>query len=165
MIDWGQHGDFPALIWGFVDLLTVIPEGTSVKLRNGSVVQKGVWAVIESTLLNNTREGGDIFKHITLETKSVDGNGYPTERKFYLVDVETFKSPLVVIPNVGTKCDYLLMTPKAQWGKLFEGWIMGPHATDEAEMEDTEEEEVEEKEEAPEEEEAQDDDDNDSSDG
>jgi hypothetical protein len=46
MIEW-QTGEYPAQIWSFLDL-TELTEGVSVKLSNDSIVQKGVWAVIES---------------------------------------------------------------------------------------------------------------------
>jgi hypothetical protein len=136
MIDWGQDGDFPGMIWGFIDLVDVIPAGNSVMLSNGTSVQKGVWAVIESCFHKDADEVGEIFQHIILECESMNAEGVPTRRKFYLVDVETFKSPLVVIPNVGTKSEYLLMTPKTQWPTDFENWIMASHAVDDAEMEE-----------------------------
>jgi hypothetical protein len=52
------------------------------------------------------------------------------------VDVETFKRPLVVIPNIGTTHEYLMMTPRSQWGTDFIKWLMAPHTVDEAEMND-----------------------------
>ena len=78
----------------------------------------------------------EMFKHIRLEAASYDAQGLPAERKFYLVDVETFKQPLVVIPNQGTKCDYLMMTPKDKWAEDFKRWIHAVHKEDEEEMED-----------------------------
>jgi hypothetical protein len=130
MIEW-QTGEYPAQICGFLDL-TQLTEGASVKLSNGTVVQKGVWAVIESCDYVNIEDGqrkSEIFTPIIMETQ-ID----PSLRRFYLVDVETFKNPLVVIPNIGTKREYLMMTAKAQWGPDFVHWIMQPHHIDEAEM-------------------------------
>jgi hypothetical protein len=72
-------------------------------------------------------------------------------RRFYLVDVETFEKPIVVIPNIGAipKCKFLLMTPKAEWSDRFIQFIMLPHADDEAQMAatDDEQEQVEQEEE------------------
>ena len=50
---------------------------------------------------------------------------YP-KRKFYLVDVEDFKDPLVVIPNLGTKDRYLEMIPRGKWSGLCQHWILAP---------------------------------------
>ena len=129
MIEW-QTGEYPAQICGFLDL-TQLRE--SVKLSNGTDVQNGVWAVIESCDYVNIEDGqrkSEMFTQIIMETQQIN----PSLRKFYLVDVETFKSPLVVIPNIGTKREYLMMTPRAQWGPDFAHWIMQPHGIDEAEM-------------------------------
>jgi hypothetical protein len=128
MIEW-QTGEYPAQICGFLDL-TQLRE--SVKLSNGTYVQNGVWAVIESCDYVNIEDGqrkSEMFTQIIMETQQIN----PSLQKFYLVDVETFKSPLVVIPNIGTKHEYLMMTPRAQWGPDFAHWIMQPHVIDEAE--------------------------------
>jgi hypothetical protein len=83
-----------------------------------------------STLRMAKKRKSEMFIQIIMETQI-----NPSLRKFYLVDVETFKSPLVVIPNIGTKCEYLMMTPRAQWwGPDFTHWIIQPHVIDEAEM-------------------------------
>jgi hypothetical protein len=132
MIEW-QTGEYPAQICGFLDL-TALREGASVKMNDGTTVQKGVWAVIESCFyqeLDTDDRKSEMFTPITLETQDNTG-----QRKFYLVDVETFKLPIVVIPNIGTKQDFLMMTPRAQWGPDFAKWIMAPHTIDEAEMND-----------------------------
>ena len=130
MIEW-QTGEYPAQICGFLDL-TQLREGALVKLSNGTFVQKGVWAVIESCNYVNIEDGqrkSEMFTPIIMETQ-ID----PSLRRFYLVDVETFKRPLVVIPNIGTKREYLMMTARAQWGPDFAHWILQPHIIDEIEM-------------------------------
>ena len=55
-------------------------------------------------------------------------------RKFYLVDVEAFKQPLVVIVNIGTTDRYLMMKPRFEWSKDFVGFIESKRELDEAEM-------------------------------
>ena len=55
-------------------------------------------------------------------------------RKFYVVDVETFKNSIVVIPNVGTKRDYIMMEPRDNWPEQFAKWLMAPHVDDRAQM-------------------------------
>ena len=157
MIDWERHGEYPAQIWGFIDLLG-LPEGMLVSLMNGTKVRKGVWAVIESCNFVNQVEERGIFKHIILETEENDDEGYPNtdHRKFYLVDVDTFKSPVVVIPNIGTKCEYLMMNPREKWAEDFKSWLEAPHTADEAEMRSPEPSEEEEEDEDREDEEDED---------
>ena len=51
-----------------------------------------------------------------------------------MVDVETFKEPLVVIANIGTIDQYLMMTPRAEWSNNFIAWVEAPHKLDQDEM-------------------------------
>jgi hypothetical protein len=151
MVEW-TTGEYPAQIWGFLDL-SELPAGVSVALQNGTVVQQGVWAVIESYNYSDSEQQGtddvdldrmirnrrsEIFTPIILDTDGIDADGEPdpSHRKFYLVDVDTFKRPLVVIPNIGTKCEYLMMTPRDQWGLDFARWVEASHRDDEQEMQD-----------------------------
>jgi len=139
MIEWNV-GDFPALIWGYLDL-TSLPDGETFLLTNGFHVSKGVYAIIESCSYKDVEEGShsDLFKGVILDAASLSDNGEVIERQFYLVDVETFKQPLVVIPNIGTKREFLMMTPQSKWAEDFKVWIESPHKIDENEMADGEE--------------------------
>ena len=151
MVNWNV-GDYPAQIWAFLDLREMDIDG-EVELDDGTVVGKNVYAVVESC--NYIDEGdsplSDIFTPLKLETQAVDADGTVMTRKFYLVDVETFKEPIVVIPNVGTKDEYLLMAGRSTWHEDFITWINMPHTHDKMEMlsehEESEESEEEEEEE------------------
>jgi hypothetical protein len=145
MINW-EGGALPGKIWGFIDL-TSMPNGTSVVLRNGAEVQQGAFAIIESAdYVELEEEPGrdvitsDLFTEILLDTNTINEEGVVTVRKYYLVDVETFKDPIVVIPNIGAqpKCKYLLMTPRSQWSEQFIWWLKNPHEEDRQEMAPTE---------------------------
>lgn len=149
MVQWNE-GDYPAQIWGFVDLQG-LPLGRSVKVDEDSVVTRGVYAIVESTLLVEEEEPwSDVFSLLRLDTKELNKDGSVKERKFYMVDVETFKDPIVVLPNLGTKDGYLFMKPRVEWADDFIEWIEMPHTHDKIEMlpppeeADTEEEEEEE---------------------
>ena len=135
MIKW-QSGDFPAQIWGFLDL-TNLPEGDSFPLSDGTKVTKGLWAIVESCFYKKkdpNEPSSDLFHHLVLETLQNNQDGSVRRRKFYVVDVESFKNPIVVIPNVGTKKDYIMMEPRDNWPNQFIRWLMNPHADDQAEM-------------------------------
>ena len=135
MINW-EEGDYPAQIWGFVDL-RALPEGLQVDLTIGKKVERGVYAVVEScNYVEEEEPESDIFTPIILETTELTANGDVHIRKFYLVDVEAFKEPIVVIPDVeaNPKCKYLMMAPRSKWAEDFKAWIGMPHDVDEAEM-------------------------------
>ena len=144
MINW-DGGPQPAKIWGFVDL-SCMPLGRRITLTNGKEVQQGVFAIIESADYVEMEENAaevitsDLFTDIVLETSMLNAMGEVAVRKYYLVDVETFMDPIVVIPNIGAqpKCKYLLMTPRAQWSEQFVEWIKAPHEEDRVEMAPTE---------------------------
>jgi hypothetical protein len=135
MIKW-EEGDYPAQFWCFVDL-SEMPGDTTVELEDGTVVGRGVYAVVESCdYIDEEEPQSDIFKPLMLETKELSDDGIVTKRKFYFVDVETIKEPIVVIPDIGAKpaCQYLLMAPRTQWSKDFIAWIEMPHQHDQMEM-------------------------------
>ena len=148
MIRW-TTGDLPAKIWGFLDL-SVIPEGTKVALSVGrDSVEKGIYAIVESAdyiqMVENpgpTDITSDLFKEILLETEALSEDGEVVDRRYYLVDVECFVGPMVVIPNIGAtpKCKYFEMTPKAEWGEQFARWLDMDHKHDAMEMAPTESE-------------------------
>ena len=157
MIQW-EEGDFPAKIWGFVDL-TSMREDAQLVLRsdpNEIEVERGVYAIVESgVVVEEENPLSDIWSLVQLEEKQVDGHPDQRTKKLYVVDTESFKDPICVIPNIGSenKNEYLLMTPRQQWAEDFVTWLEMPHEHDRVEMhsptpseEDEEEEDVEEEE-------------------
>jgi hypothetical protein len=148
MIDWEGVGALPAKIWGFIDL-SCMPKGTTVLLTNADEAQvhQGVFAIIESAEYTEVPEEpgpevitSDIFTEIVIDTTTIGADGKVQVRKYYLVDVEAFKDPIVVIPNIGSipMCKYLLMTPRSKWSDQFIGWLKNPHEEDRQEMAPTE---------------------------
>lgn len=133
MLQW-QEGDFPAQIWCFLDL-TQLPTGITVEVDENSTADKGVYAVVESTVyVEEDSPLSDIFTPLRLESEALTKDGDVAQRRFYLVDVEVFKDPLCVIPNVGTKDEYLMMKPRAKWSDDFISWLEMPHKHDKMEM-------------------------------
>jgi len=135
MINWDE-GEYPAQIMGFLDLRG-FPEGERVRLTNGKTVERGVYAVVESCLyVDELRPESDIFRPLKLETTLINDAGSVAVRKFYVVEVDSFIDPIVVIPNIGAvpRCQYLLMAPRCEWAEDFKAWIGMPHELDEEEM-------------------------------
>ena len=69
---------------------------------------------------------------------TVDAHGRVQQRKeYYVVDVESFKEPLVVIPNIGgPQTEYLMMRPRSKWSDDFMKWLDAPHTVDAEIMEE-----------------------------
>jgi hypothetical protein len=133
MIHWDE-GNSPAQIWGDVDLRE-IPHGRIVKIDDTNSVTHGVYAIVESTTyVEEDQPLSDIFIPLELDVTSRSAEGFVNSRKFYVVDVETFMDPLVVIPDIGTPDQYLMMKPRATWADDFVSWIELPHRHDKIEM-------------------------------
>ena len=130
MVQWGRrHGNLPAKIWGFIEL-TKLEEAITKRFPWGDMVlTNGTYAIIESTHYSKEihRNGDSLFVELKLDTAEEGPDGEVRKRLYYLVDVQAFKDPLVVIPNVGTKNRYLLMTPRSKWPDLFISWLKEKH--------------------------------------
>ena len=112
-----------------------------------------MYAIVESAeIVLEEAPISDIWTPIKVDTIRENGQ---FQRVYYVVDVEAFAEPIVVIPNLGAKHpnkqnptkkhiadpdEYLMMTPRRKWPDLFEDWLKAPHKVDEAEMEEPEEE-------------------------
>ena len=84
-------------------------------------------------MLNEGVAGSELFDVLTTEVSEFD-DGAVTKLKFYLADVEAFKEPCVVVPNVGgANNSYFWVEPKARWSELFVQWLRAPHSYDKTE--------------------------------
>ena len=131
MIHWGPpFGDLPAQIWGFFEV-TKFPDGGQHRLPmnvgGGTVISNGTWAIIESTDYTREKENDSLFREAVLEATEKQQDGTVRKRKFYVVDVEAFKDPMVVTPNHGSKDRYLVMVPRSKWADLFSTWLDTPY--------------------------------------
>jgi hypothetical protein len=135
---WGVHGRLPAEIWCFVDF-SCLPDNFSCNF-GGSILQKGVYAVVESANFDCKPDGSpntmsELFVPLIKEVGSIDQEGNIVERRFYLADVEAIVDPLCVVPDIGVhKFRYLQLKPRKQWAGLFADWLMRPHKDDKQEM-------------------------------
>jgi len=122
MIDWGNNIILPGQIWIFVDFRDVPPN---------LPYEPGIYAVIESSDHNEDEEENDLcelFVPYTKETDGVDEEGN-IKRKFYLVDVEAFHEPTVLIPDIGNEnpAAMLRLRPKYEWSDQFVTWLSSEH--------------------------------------
>lgn len=122
MIDWGNNLILPAQLWMFVNLQE-IPEGL--------VYEPGIYAVVESAEENEDaieQNMSELLLPYVKETDGLDENG-EVKRKFYLVDVESFYEPAVLIPDLGNENvgAYLRLVPRAEWAEQFSEWLGEEH--------------------------------------
>ena len=122
MIDWGNNIILPGQIWIFVDFRDV-PQNL--------LYEPGIYAVIESSDHNEDEEENDLcelFVPYIKETDGIDEEGN-IKRKFYLVDVESFHEPTVVIPDIGNEnpAAMLRLRPKYEWSDQFVTWLGSEH--------------------------------------
>jgi hypothetical protein len=141
IFDWGPgFGHLPAEIWCFVDLSSV-SDAFAMQFA-GCHIQKGVYAVIESTryVLNNHGQPdtrSEMFFPLMKEVGSVKENGEIAERRFYLADVEAIVDTACIVPDIGSnKLRYLQLKPRKEWADVFIEWLDRPHHYDEAMMKD-----------------------------
>ena len=149
LMDWGAGADrSPAQIWCFLDLTSL---GDAFRKKvDGVTVQKGIYAVVESTHYEAAAPTSDIFIPCVKDAKELHENGALAKRQFYLADVEAFLDAVAVVPDIGhaNKLRYLQVKSRREWAEGFVQWVQEPHHLDvmEGEYATTSEEEVEEEE-------------------
>ena len=105
LVDWGKEwGVLPCKIWCFVDLSNAdLPTGKST-IQHGDVdLKKGVYAVVECGDYSDKDDdiiASDLFQPLSLEVEEWMEDG-TARRKLYMADVEAFKGPCIVIPDIG----------------------------------------------------------------
>ena len=135
LVNWGHGGKSPAQIWCFLDL-----RGLEDKFRrkvDGVTVQKGVYAVVESTAYEAAAPESDLFVPCVKEATRLNEDGTMAKRKFYLAEVEAFMEPVTVVPDMGhaNKLRYLQVKPRKEWAAVFVEWLEAPHKLDEMDEE------------------------------
>ena len=133
VIDWGEEeGQLPAKLWGFVDFTQLSPD-FCVPFQQ-SEVTRGMFAIVESAVYSIEPETmqSELFRRIVKEVGGPNEGPY----RFYLVDIESFVRPIVVIPDIGGKPnEYFELRDRDKWKEDFEAWLELPHRCDEIDME------------------------------
>jgi hypothetical protein len=133
VVDWGRDGKLPNKLWGFVDLRR-LPGATQVNYGGVSNLHPSIYAIVEATELSPVMEGNvncEIFIRLHTEV-GAKTDGYVSELKFYLADVEAFVDPCIVIPNLGGETNsYFWVQNRSKWAESFVNWLRAPHQTDE----------------------------------
>ena len=140
MVDWAGYGELPSHIWCFV-ILENMPEGRNTIHYGGIPLKDGVFAVVETTILEEDNEiygQSDLMTPYLKNEIVVNESGSVTDRTFYLADTEAFLDPCCMIPDLGGPSNrYFRVLPRNQWAKKFTEWVEANHSYDT--MEDLEE--------------------------
>ena len=133
LVDYGPDGKLPSEIWCFVDLSEIKPGTVNIENGGTKLHGPGVFAVVEVGYYSHQEEDiakSEIFLPFSKETRpgSDEEGGGGRKRQFYLVDVEAFVEPMVVVPDVGGKRNaYFHMKGRDKWVRQFEDWVRDPH--------------------------------------
>ena len=133
LVDWGKEGVLPCRISCFVKLRN-LPKGRAKLSYGGIQLQDGVYAVVEVSEYSKEVEEvvqSDLFTPLKMElAEEIQKEETPT-RKFYLANVDAFKGPCSVIPDIGGHpSSYFLVKNRSQWSKEFIVWLNQPHKDD-----------------------------------
>jgi hypothetical protein len=127
MVDWGDDGNVPARVWGFVDL-TGLADSTEDSISYGGIedVTPGAYAMVEyADYLDNSEEedSSSIFVPLVKKVGRIHHNAV-TKLSFWLVDVESFLAPITLVPDIGGAPNaYFLVKSRLQWREDFEEWL------------------------------------------
>ena len=137
VVNWFRDGQLPNRIYEFLDLRLLPADLTrSDRINYGGLtnIKPAIYAIVEATVEGcEGVTGSELFDVLTTEVGEFE-DGSVTKLKFYLADVDAFKEPCVVVPNVGgPNNSYFWLEPKARWSKLFIQWLRAPHCDDETE--------------------------------
>jgi len=128
-IDWGDDGQLPNKIWGFVDFSHIRPNN-KVEIGGITGIIPGMYAIVESAVEERPKQGeyrSQLFGKLTKEVGSMEDDRVKTT-KFYLADADAIIEPLVVVPDInGAANSYLMLKPRAKWATEFEKWLDKPH--------------------------------------
>jgi hypothetical protein len=128
MTDWGKkYGTQPGHIRTFLDL-SELPEGTKIELPDAPcLTEPGTYAVVEAAMpVTDPIEIGR--SQFLLPYNKMYNSLEPLERKYFLVDVESFVAPVCMVPDMGGRQDgYFRMLPRSEWLELYKKWIRAPH--------------------------------------
>ncbi len=125
IVDWGDDGELPNRIWGFLDL-SVLPPNSGLSHGGIDNIQPGIYAIVESAAyIEDEKEinRSNIFVPVRKEVDVME-HGNVVRAKLYLADVEAIVAPVSVIPDIGgLPHDYFVVKNASQWRDNFIDWL------------------------------------------
>jgi hypothetical protein len=131
-VNWRGYGRLPCHIWCFV-VVDDAPTGNNTLHYGGVNVRKGVYAVVESSSLEENQDEvskSDLLMPIRKDVE-VDVDGNITKRNFYLAETEAFDRPCCVVPDIGGPTNrYFVVKSRNEWKEEFLKWVRDEHIID-----------------------------------
>ena len=125
----GDDGVLPSKIWGFLDM-SDLAHDSGVNYGGLSNIQPGTYAIVETgngQEIPNDYEWS-IFSPFCTEVTGDEDNEADMGTKLYLADVEAFKEPVCVIPDIGGRINaYFGVENMMLWSKKFVTWLNERH--------------------------------------
>ena len=132
MFDWGDEGELPTKIWGFVDLRG-LPEDSRINFLE-LPLEQSVYAVVEKAFFDDDEdeiELSEIFVPMTKEVGQIRDNAV-TQLKFYLADVDAIVKAIIVVPDIGGQPNaYFMVKDRETWRTDFMAFLERPLDLDE----------------------------------
>jgi len=101
MVNWGEEGILPNMIWGFVDLSDL---NTNCRVNYGGIrLTPGIYAVVENAAFVQDEEECEMSELFVPIEKFLAGTleDIPLKLQFFLADVEAIVEPIAVVPDLG----------------------------------------------------------------
>ena len=129
LINGGADGDFPCHIHGFLDL-KFLPGNVPVEVGTVVDIDPGYYAIVEYGEYIDLQDryfASELFRPIAKEFTINEGEELD-QRKFYLIDVDTFKDVIAVVPDISEEQNhYFEVVNRDQWAADFEEWLQAPY--------------------------------------
>ena len=130
LVNGGRGGDFPCHIHGFLDL-SFLPGRMDVGIGTVTNIDPGYYAIVEYADYIETDNRffvSEMFRPIAKEYL-INHRGGEDYRKFYLLDVNTFKAQIAVVPDISNEQNhYFEVVNREKWAADFEEWLKAPYA-------------------------------------
>jgi len=116
----------PSCTWGFVDLPR-LRKNSRINIGGVNNLQPEVYAVVECSKHVENPLNTELITEIEIEVAGFS-DGFVSKLMFYVVPVEAFVAPTVVVPTIGGKNNaYMWLKPWHTWHDMFVKWLNEPY--------------------------------------
>ena len=132
IFDWGEEGELPCHIMGFVDLRK-LPNDYSFSYQSIPNIGSGIYAIVETASYSENESElnkSEIVKPIYKIVGGYTGD-HVSHRIFHLADCEAIVKEVAVVQDLdGQENAYFLIHPRQKWKTDFVSWLDLPHDDD-----------------------------------
>jgi len=132
IIDWGDEGQLPCHLMGFLDLQSLPPDFNG-SYGGLSPIIPGIYAITQCAEFFVDESAINLSEIFIPIRKIIGGltNNCVSHLQLNLVDVEAFVRPIAIIPDIGgNPNDYFMLKDREEWCQDFTHWLESPHHYD-----------------------------------